>query len=78
MKRRFTYLTVVAVVTAASAASAASASVAAGPHWLVQPTPNRAAPSNMLMGVSCTSGTFCILALPVGSGFKDMTLAERR
>lgn len=61
MKRRLTYLAAVAVVAAGSAAaSAASASVATGPHWLVQPTPNRAVPNNTLDGVSCTSGTFCM------------------
>jgi len=62
MKRRLTYLAAVAVVAAGSATApgAFAAQVAAGPHWIVQPTPNRAVPSNMLDGVSCTSGAFCM------------------
>lgn len=59
MKRRLTFLAAVAVVAAGSAAASA-ASVAAGSHWIVQSTPNRAVPNNMLDGVSCTSGAFCM------------------
>ena len=61
MKRMLTCLAAVAVVAAGSAAaSAASAApVAAGPHWVIQSTPNVAVPDNQLQGVSCTSGTAC-------------------
>jgi hypothetical protein len=64
MKRRLTCLAAVAVVAsvsaAASAASAASAApVATGPHWVIQSTPNRAAPESQLQSVSCTSGMAC-------------------
>ena len=73
MKRRLVCLAAVAVVAAGSAAASA-APITTGPHWVVQPTPNRAVPSNMLAGVSCTSGTFC---MTVGtSGPMEVLLAR--
>lgn len=72
MKRSLTYLAAAALVAAGSAA--ASAAPGTGPHWIVQPTPNRAAPSNMLAAVSCTSGSFC---MAVGtSGPMEVLLAD--
>lgn len=59
MKRRLTCLAVVAVVAAGSTAAWA-AQIATGPHWIVQPTPNRAVPNNTLEGISCSSGSACI------------------
>lgn len=59
MKRKLISLAAIAVVAAGSAVASA-APVATGSHWIVQPTPNRAVPSNTLAGISCTSGTFCM------------------
>lgn len=79
MKRRLTCLAAVAVVAAGSAAASAAlaAPVAAGPHWIVQPTPNRAVPSNMLEGISCTSGTFC-MAVGVSGPIEALAVKAQR
>lgn len=53
---------------------------------IVQATPNRAVPSNTLMGVSCTSGTFCMAvgmsgpleALAVGVTSRPLGLKAQR
>jgi len=57
MKRTLTCLAAVAVLAAGTAAVAAP--VAPGGQWVIQSTPNRAVPSNQLLGISCTSGTAC-------------------
>jgi hypothetical protein len=83
----------VSLLAAGAAAPGAAATSAARAHWVIQRTPNRAAPGNQLNGVSCASAAACTAVgswgpflgagrrngarTPLVSGARTATLAER-